>query len=464
MQVTQTNVDGLKHAFRIVVPAGDIGAKVEGRLKEVATRVTISGFRPGKVPMSIVRKRYAASVMGEILEDSVQGGVRSALEQNKLTPAVQPKVEIVSFDEGKDLEFTMEFEALPEIGEVDFSAVELVKPVVSVSAAEVEEALGRIAESRKVHEPIEKVRKARKGDILEIDFVGRLDGEEFAGGKGEGYDLELGSDSFIPGFEEQLVGAAPGDKVTVTVTFPAEYHAKDLAGRDAEFEVVVKALKQSKIPDLSDEFAKSAGFDDLEALTVAVREQIQSDYAGLARGRMKRELLDRLSEMVSFPVPQSMVEAEFSAIWPEIEAAIKNDALEDDDKGKSEDDLKSEYTAIAERRVRLGLLLADTGRRNEVQVTQEDLNRAVMKEAMRYPGQERAVFQYFQNNRKAMDQLSAPIYEDKVVDLVLGKIVLVEQNVTPEELMGSDADSSSESTKKAARKKTTKKSETAEQG
>lgn len=462
MQVTQTNVDGLKHAFRIVVPAGDIGAKVEVRLKEVATRVTISGFRPGKVPMSIVRKRYAASVMGEILEDSVQGGVRSALEQNELTPAVQPKVEIVSFDEGKDLEFTMEFEALPKIGEVDFSVVELVKPVVTVSDAEVEEALGRIAESRKVHEPIEKVRKAQKGDILEIDFVGRLDGEEFAGGKGEGYDLELGSDSFIPGFEEQLVGAVPGDTVTVTVTFPTEYHAKDLAGKEAEFEVAVKALKQAKIPDLSDEFAKSAGFDDLKALTVAVREQIQSDYVGLARGRMKRELLDRLSEMVSFPVPQSMVEAEFSAIWPEIEAAIKNDALEDDDKGKSEDDLKSEYTAIAERRVRLGLLLADTGRRNEVQVTQEDLNRAVMKEAMRYPGQERAVFQYFQSNRKAMDQLSAPIYEDKVVDLVLGKIVLVEQNVTPEELMGSDTDSSAESRKGADRKKTTKKSGTAE--
>ncbi|NKD76388.1 trigger factor [Haematospirillum sp. H1815] len=456
MQVTQTNADGLKHAFKIVVPAGDIGNKVESRLKEVATRVSIAGFRPGKVPMSIVRKRYAASIMGEVLEDAVQGGVRSTLEQKKLTPAAQPKIEVVSFDEGKDLEFTMEFEALPEIGETDFAVVQLVKPVVEFDDSEVEEALVRIAQSRKVSEVVEEARKAETGNILEIDFVGRIDGEEFPGGKGESYDLELGSGSFIPGFEEQLVGAKPGDSVTVTVTFPESYHAKDLAGKEAAFDVNVKALKQAKVPELDDTFAKSAGFDDMVALRNAVREQIRSDYDNLARGRMKRELLDKLSEMVSFPVPQGMINAEFSGIWPEIEAAMKNDALEEEDKGKSEDDLRAEYTAIAERRVRLGLLLADTGRRNEVQVTQEDLNHAVMREAMRYPGQERAVFQYFQSNKQALDQLRAPIYEDKVVDLILGKVTCTDQKMSPAELMETGEDSPAP--KKVAKKKASKKS------
>lgn len=462
MQVNETNADGLKHEFTIVVPAADIATKVDDRLKEISTQIQMPGFRPGKVPVSLVRQRYAQSVMGEVLEAAVQDGVQKTLEERKLTPAMQPKIEVVSFDEGKDLEFKMEFEALPEIADVDFSVIEMVKPKVKVEDAEIDEALGRIAESRKSAEAIDSKRKAKKGDILEIDFVGRIGGEEFPGGKGEGYDLELGSGTFIPGFEDQLVGAKPGEKTTVTVSFPEDYHAENLAGQEAEFEVDVKTLKEHKVPEIDDEFAKSVGMEDVAALKQAVREQLEGDYDRLARGKMKRELLDKLAEVAEFPVPQGMVDAEFDAIWQQIEEAKKNDRLDEEDKGKSDDELRTEYRGIAERRVRLGLMLADVGRKNEVQVTQEDLNRAIMQEAMRFPGQEQAVFQYFQNNQQALDQMRAPIYEDKVVDFILDKVKTEEKEVSAEELTGADESDDAETAekpKKKAAKKSAKKAE-----
>ena len=435
MQVTQTHADGLSHAFKIVVPADDIGSKVENRLKEVASNIRIPGFRPGKVPLSVVRQRYASSVTGEVLEKAVQESVRSTLEDKKLTPATQPKIEVVAFDTGKDLEFTIELEALPEIDDMDFSDLHLTKRVIQVEESEVEQALGRIAETRKVNESVEQARKSESGDILEIDFVGRIGSEEFPGGKAESYDLELGSGAFIPGFEEQLVGSLPGDSVQVTVPFPDDYHAKDLAGKEAIFDVSVKSLKQAKVPDIDDAFAQSVGLDDLESLKKTVREKIESDYAGLVRDQMKRQLLDALAERISFPVPQSMVDAEFSSIWSEIEAAQEAGTLDDEDKDKSEDALRADYRSIAERRVRLGLFLADAGRKNGVQVTQVDLNRAIMREASRYPGQEQAVLSYFQKDKKAMERLSAPIYEDKVVDMILGKVKLKEQSAALSDLV-----------------------------
>lgn len=440
MQVTETNADGLKHEFKIVVPAEKIEEKVEGRLKELSSQVRLPGFRPGKVPMGLLRQRYGQSVMGEVLEGAVQDGVRNTLEERKLTPAMQPKIEVTSFEEGKDLEFTMEFEALPEIAALDLGSIELEKPKVAVPEDEVDEALGRIAESRKQHERSDSKRKAKKGDVLEIDFVGRIGGEEFAGGKGEGYDLELGSGAFIPGFEDQLIGAKPGETHTVEVTFPEEYHAADLAGKKAEFEVAVKAHKEAKVPEIDEDFAKSVGMESVDDLKQAVREQIQSDYDRLARNKMKRELLDKLAEKADFDVPQGMVEQEFNAIWAQIEEAKKNDQLDDEDKDKSDDELREEYRKIAERRVRLGLLLADIGRKNEIQVTQEDLNRAIMQEAQRFPGQEQMVFQYFQQNQQALEQLRAPIYEDKVVDFILEMANTTEKEVTVQELTGEDAE------------------------
>lgn len=464
MQVTETNADGLKREFKIVVPAATLQDKMDSRLKELSGQVRLPGFRPGKVPMGLMKKKYGPSVMGEVLEAAVQDGSQQTLADRDLRPAMQPKIEIVSFEEGKDLEFTMAVEVLPTIEAVDFASIELERPKVVVPDSEIEEALNRIADSRKQPEATGSKRKSKKGDILEIDFVGRLGGEEFPGGKGEGYDLELGSGTFIPGFEDQLVGAKAGDVTTVTVTFPEDYHAKDLAGKEAEFEVTVKELKEAKVPEINDEFAKSVGLEDLEALKAAVREQMDKDYAGIARNRVKRALLDKLAEMADFEVPPGMVDLEFDSIWKQIEDAKSRDDLDEEDKGKSDEELRAEYRTLAERRVRLGLLLADIGQKANVQVGQEDLNRAIMQEAMRYPGQEQAVFQFFQNNQQALNQLRAPIYEDKVVDYILELAKVTDKEVTPEELaVEPEGDDDKKPAKKgAAKKKSAKKADEAE--
>jgi len=438
MQVTETAAEGLKREFKIVVPAADIQAKAESRLQALSQQVRIPGFRPGKVPMPLMKQRYGASVLGEVLELAVQESADAALAERSLKPALQPKIEVTSFDEGKDLEYTLSVEILPEIAELDLKTVKLNKPKVVVADSEVEEALGRVAESRKVNVVVEDVREAVKGDVLEIDFVGSVDGVEFPGGKGEGYDLELGSGTFIPGFEDQLIGAKAGDVANVSVTFPEEYHSKDLAGKAAVFVVTVKALKAASLPALDDEFAKGLGLEDLNGLRNAIKGQIENEYSSMVRNRVKRDLLDALAEKADFPVPAGMVGLEFDAIWKQIEDAKKNDNLDEEDKGKSDDELKTEYTTLAERRVRLGLLLADLGQKNSVQVTQEDINRAVMQEAMRFPGQEQAVFQYFQNNRQALDSLRAPLYEDKVIDFILGAADVTEVEMTAEELAKQD--------------------------
>lgn len=438
MQVTETAAEGLKREFKIVVPAADIQAKAESRLQALSQQVRIPGFRPGKVPMPLMKQRYGASVLGEVLELAVQESADAAMAERSLKPALQPKIEVTSFDEGKDLEYTLSVEILPEIAELDLKTVKLNKPKVVVADSEVEEALGRVAESRKVNVVVEDVREAVKGDVLEIDFVGSVDGVEFPGGKGEGYDLELGSGTFIPGFEDQLIGAKVGDVANVSVTFPEEYHSKDLAGKAAVFVVTVKALKAASLPALDDEFAKGLGLEDLNGLRNAIKGQIENEYSSMVRNRVKRDLLDALAEKADFPVPAGMVGLEFDAIWKQIEDAKKNDSLDEEDKGKSDDELKTEYTTLAERRVRLGLLLADLGQKNSVQVTQEDINRAVMQEAMRFPGQEQAVFQYFQNNRQALDSLRAPLYEDKVIDFILGAADVTEVEMTAEELAKQD--------------------------
>lgn len=435
MQVTETNVAGLKRELQIVIPASSIASTLEGRLKEISKDVRLPGFRPGKVPLSLVRQRYSASVLGEVLERAVQEGTQNALAERSLRPAVQPKVEITSFNEGTDLEYKVSVEVLPEIAEYDASGLSLERLVAPVADTEIEEALGRIADSRRTPTVVEEVRPAVLGDILEIDFVGSIDGVEFPGGKGEGYDLELGSGSFIPGFEDQLVGAKAGDAVSVNVSFPESYQAKDLAGKAAVFAVTVKALKTAVRPEINDEFAKSVGLDSLEALKANIRDRITSDYAGVSRTRLKRDLLDKLADSVDFEVPESMVDAEFDGIWQQLEEAIKSDTLDEDDKGKSEDELKTEYKALAVRRVRLGLLLADIGQRNTVQVTQEDINKAVVAEAMRYPQQAQQVFQYFQKNEEAVNSLKAPIFEDKVVDLLFTLAQVTEKEVTAEELL-----------------------------
>lgn len=436
MQITETSTTGLRREFKVVVPAKDIESRVQARLSEIGKTVKIPGFRPGKVPLPFLKQRYGQSVMGEVLDDAVNDSSRKAIDDNQLRPALQPKVEVTKFAEGGDLEFSMAVELLPEFEPADMSGIALTKPVVAVDDKAIDEAVKRIADGRKTSEPVAKKRAAKKGEIVVIDFDGSVDGEKRPGMKGEGYELELGSGAFIPGFEDQLVGAKPGEHKTVTVTFPEGYHAAELAGKEALFEVDVKELRVAKPAEVNDEFAKSLGFEGgVDALRAAIRERMEADYGNMSRLRAKRQLLDRLAELHDFAVPQGMVDIEFDQIWQRLQEELKQGGGDAEDKDKDEATLKAEYRAIAERRVRLGLLLSEVGRRNNITVTREELSRAVISEAQRYPGQEQQVFEFFKNNPQAVEGLRAPIFEDKVVDYILGQVKVTESPVSVEELM-----------------------------
>lgn len=436
MQITETSATGLRREFKVVIPAKDIESRVHDRLSEIGKTIKIPGFRPGKVPLPFLKQRYGQSVLGEVLDVAVNDSSKKAIEDNKLRPALQPKVEVTKFEDGSDLEFNMAVELLPEFEPADMAGIAVTKPVVAVDDKAVDEAIQRIADGRKTSEPVAKKRAAKTGDIAVIDFDGSVDGEKRPGMKGEDYELELGSGSFIPGFEDQLVGVKPGEKKTVEVTFPEGYHAAELAGKAAVFEVDVKELRVPKAPEIDDEFAKALGFEGgLDALKQAVRERMEADYGNLSRLRAKRQLLDRLAEMHDFPVPQGMVDIEFDQIWQRLQEELKQGGGDAEDKAKDEETLKGEYRAIAERRVRLGLLLSEVGRRNNVTVTRDELGRAVFAEAQRYPGQEQQVFEFFKNNPQAVESLRAPIFEDKVVDFILGQVKVTEAPVSVEELM-----------------------------
>lgn len=433
MQITETSANGLKREFKVVISADQLKDQVDNRLKELGERIKMPGFRPGKVPLQLLKQRYEKSVMGEVLERSVQEGSSQLMTERNLRPAGQPKVEIVKFETGEDLEFSVALEVIPDITPVDFKSLTLQRTVVDVPESEVEESLQRLAKRQRKAEPAADDHAAQSGDVAVIDFVGRVDGKEFEGGKAEDFHLELGSGMFIPGFEDQLIGIKKGDSRTVKVTFPAEYGNKELAGKPAEFEVTAKEIRTPKEAPLDDELAKAMGVDDLATLRKRVREQIERDYGMAARSRLKRGLLDLLADKHDFTLPESLVDAEFEAIWRQIEADIKADRLDAEDKGKSEDQLKSEYKDIAKRRVKLGLLLSEVGRANNIQVPNEDLTRAVINEARRFPGQEKQVIDYYQKSAEALNQLRAPIYEDKVIDFILEMAQVSERRATPDE-------------------------------
>jgi len=433
MQVTQTNTDGLKREFKIVISAQQVQSQVNDRLRELGDQVKLPGFRPGKVPLALLKQRYEQSVRGEVLERAVHDSQHKLLDEHKIRPAGQPKIDNVKFEDGSDLEFSVELEVIPEITPIDFKTVSLEKVTIEVPESAVTESLERIAKRQRQSAPIEGDRAAANGDVVVIDFVGRVDGVEFQGGKAEGQYLELGSGMFIPGFEDQLVGAKKGDKKLVKVTFPEDYGNAELAGKAAEFDVTVNEIREMKDVPVDDELAKSLGLDDLDALKKSAREQIEKEYGSVARARTKRKLLDVLADKHEFALPEGLVEAEFAAIWQQIEQDMKADRLDEEDKGKSEETLKAEYRDIAKRRVKLGLLLSEVGRINNIQVPNEDLSRAVMAEARRYPGQEKQVIEYFQKTPEALNQLRAPIYEEKVVDFILDLAKLNERKVSPED-------------------------------
>jgi len=389
------------------------------------------GFRPGKVPAGLLKKQYGQALLGEALEQAVNQSTAKAIEDRGLKPALQPRVDLKGeFAEGKDVEFEVAVEVLPEIGQLDFSSVELERLKAVVPDKNIDEALDRIAKANREQKPVDPPRPAQKGDALKLDFVGSVDGVEFPGGKAEDYVLELGSSSFIPGFEDQLVGAEVGKPVDVKVKFPDDYGNKELAGKDAVFQCTVKEIREFVDQPIDDELAKKNNFENLEAMRKAVSDRIGQEYAQISRGMIKRALLDKLAESHKFPVPEGLVEGEFNAIWQRIEEAKKNgEKIEDEEKAREE------YRGIAERRVRLGLLLADVGRSNNIDVTPEELNQAVMREAMRYPGQERQVLEFYGKNAQLKEQLRAPIFEEKTVDFILELAKVTEKSVTPEELL-----------------------------
>ena len=431
MQVTELSAEGLKHQFKIVVPSSELTSKIDERLADMAKTAALPGFRPGKVPVSLLKKQYGQALFGEAVEAAVNTSTAKAIEDRGLKPALQPRVDLKQLEEGKDVEFEVVVEVLPEIGQLDFSGVELERLKAEVPEKDIDEALERIAKANREQKPVDPPRPAQKGDAIKLDFVGSVDGVEFPGGAAQDYVLEIGSGSFIPGFEDQLVGAEVDKPVDVKVTFPAEYGAPELAGKDAVFKCTVKEVLEFVDKPADDELAKKNNFENLEAMRKAIGERIGQDYTQISRTMIKRQLLDKLADTHKFAVPEGLVESEFNAIWQRIEEAKKNGQKVEEDEEK----MRKEYRDIAERRVRLGLLLADVGRSNSIDVTPEELNQAAMREAMRYQGQERQVLEYFSKNLEMKDQLRAPIFEEKTVDFILELAKVSEKSVTPEELL-----------------------------
>jgi trigger factor len=433
MQVTETLTEGLKRGFTITVPETEITGKREKRLAELGKTMQLPGFRPGKVPMSMVRKRYGDAVAAEVIEGAVNEASDQLLTERNLRPAMQPKLEVTKPGQNSDLEFTLQLEVLPDITIPALTDITLSKPVAVVSDQAVADALERLTKQRQSFAPVETSRPAEAGEQLIVDFVGKVDGEAFEGGTANDVPVIVAGDGFVPGFADQLVGLTPGESRTINITFPADY-SKPLAGKDATFDITAKSLNIAAVPAADDEFAKQLGLDSLEALQKDISDRIGQEYAQLSRMKQKRSLLDALAERAQFTAPESLVEAEFAEIWRQVEQEKAAGRADPEDEAKDEATLKAEYQTIADRRVRLGLLVAEIGRANEISVTDQDLQRAMFAEAMKYRDQAMQVLEFFKKNPQAMDRFRGPIFEDKVVDYLLGQVQLEEVTVTPEEL------------------------------
>ncbi|MCR8723608.1 trigger factor [Frigidibacter sp. ROC022] len=433
MQVTETLNEGLKRGYTITLSAGELEAKVQEKLAEAQPSVEMKGFRKGKVPMALLKKQFGPRVMGEAMQEAIDGAMSKHFEESGDRPAMQPEMKMTNenWKEGDDVEVAMSYEALPEVPEVDFKKIKLERLVVKAGDAQVDEALQSLADSAPSYEDRRKGSKAKDGDQVTIDFVGSVDGEKFDGGAAEDYPLVLGSGSFIPGFEEQLVGVKAGDELEVKVSFPAEYQAKNLAGKDAVFACTVKAVKEPKPAEVNDELAKKYGAEDVAGLRAQITERLENEYKGAARAVMKRSLLDALDKEVSFELPTGLVEAEAGQIahqlWHEEHP---------DEHGHDHPEIETtdEHRKLAARRVRLGLLLAEIGRKQEIKVTDQEMTQAVLNQARQYPGQERAFFDYVQKTPEVRQQIQAPIFEDKVVDYIFELASVTEKTVDKEAL------------------------------
>ena len=444
MQIVEKSVEGLSRVYGVTVPAAVLAEKVEVRIAEITPTLNLKGFRPGKVPTGHVRRMFGKSLMSEIVEQTINETTQKVLSDNNLRPAgepdLRPEGDIQDVFEGRsDLAYEIALEVIPEFEPADFSEISLKRPIYEPTEEEVDEAVAELAESSKTYEPRKgKTVKSKDGDQLLIDFVGRVDGEAFEGGGAEDATLTLGSGQFIPGFEEQLVGAKPGDEVLVKVTFPAEYQAAQLAGKDAEFTVQVKEVRAPKASKVDDALAERLGIENLEKLKELLRSNLQSQFAGATRFKLKRALLDILDERHDFLLPPRMVEAEFSQIWEQVQQDKTSGGLPPEDADKSDAQLEVEYRKIAERRVRLGLVLAEVGRINNVQVTEQELAEAMRAEAMRYGPQAQQIFDFLRQNPSAQSQIRAPIFEEKVVDLIVSRAKVEDEKVSKEDLLRED--------------------------
>jgi trigger factor len=444
MQIVEKSGEGLSRVYGVTVPMADLAEKLEARIAEITPTLNIKGFRPGKVPTAHVRRLYGKALMGEVLEQTLTETSQKVIADNNLRPAgepdLKPEGDLNQVVDGKaDLSYELAMDLMPDFTPVDAATLELKRPVYEPSDAEVDEAVAELAKQNRTYETkTGKTVKAKDGDMVVIDFVGKLDGEAFAGGSATDAELTLGSGQFIPGFEEQLVGAKPDTDVEVKVTFPEAYQAAHLAGKEAVFEVKVKEVKAPVDTVADDAFAEKLGIENLEKLRELLKTNLAEQYNRASRFKLKRALLDQLDTKHDFPLPPKMVEAEFASIWTQVQQDKTNGALPSDDAEKTDEQLEAEYRKIAERRVRLGLVLAEVGRAENVQVTDQELAEAMRQEAMRYGAQAQQIFDLFRKNPNAQAQLRAPIFEDKVVDLIVSKAKVEDEQVSKEELLKED--------------------------
>jgi trigger factor len=448
MQVTATLSEGLKREFRVVVPVTDLAARADARLDDLKGRVNINGFRPGKVPMHHLKKLYGRAVLAETIEALVGETNQKIVEENGFKLAQEPSVKLPEaeseakavFDGTADLDYTVAFEVLPTIQLADFKGIKVEKPVVEPAEADVQSMLETMAKQNRPFEAKAEGAAAEDGDRLTISFVGTIDGEKFDGGTAEDIQLELGSKSFIPGFEDQLVGVKAGDEKVVKVKFPSNYMAEALAGKDAEFAVTVKAIEKPGDRAIDDEFAKMVGFEDLGKLKAAVSDRLKSEYAAASRRKVKRSLLDALDEKHAFDLPQTLVDQEFESVWRQVSQDLESRGKTFTDEETTEEKAREEYRAIAERRVRLGLVLAEIGEKAQIKVSDEEVSRAVVERARQFPGQEQQVWDYYRKTPQALASLRAPIFEEKVVDYILELADVTEKTVSKDDLFKDNED------------------------
>ncbi len=446
MQVTETLTEGLKHEFQISVPAADLDAKAGARLVDLKDKVRLNGFRPGKVPVSHLKKVYGRSVMAETIDQTIRDTNAQIFTERGFRLATEPKITMPTEKEavedilaGKsDLTYTVSIEVVPPIALADFKSFSVEKPVAEVTDADVDEAIKRIADQNRTYAPKADGAKAETGDRVTISFKGTIDGVPFDGGTGENIQVTIGSNSFIPGFEEQLIGIASGETRNLKVSFPKNYASEKLAGQPAEFETTATLIEVPQDREINDEFAKMLGLESLDKLKQAARERLSAEFAGATRQRVKRMLLDRLDEAHQFEAPPSLIEEEFNLMWTSIKAEMESSGKTFADEDTTEEAAREEYHKIADRRVRLGLVLSEIGERNKITVTDDEVSRAVIERARQMPGREKEVWDYYRNNAQALAQLRAPIYEDKVVDFILELADVTEKKVSREDLYKDD--------------------------